>query len=38
MNKTLLEVGADSYEMNLMVEELEGKHFRLTHQLVLNQG
>ena len=38
MNATLIEVGAASYEMNLMVEELEGKHFRLTHQLVLNEG
>jgi hypothetical protein len=38
MNETLNEVGAASYEMNLMVEELEGKHFRLTHQLVLNEG
>lgn len=38
MNETLNEIGAASYEMNLMVEELEGKHFRLTHQLVLNEG
>ncbi|MCR5421444.1 MAG: hypothetical protein K6E98_10570 [Lachnospiraceae bacterium] len=36
MNSALNEIGATSYEMNLLVEELEGKHYRLTHQIVLN--
>ncbi len=38
MNDTLNEVGAASYEMNLLVEELTEKRFRLTHQIVLNEG
>ena len=36
MNAALSETGAGSYDMNLLVEELEGKHYRLTHQVVLN--
>ena len=38
MNETLSEIGAGSYEMNLLVEELTDKHFRLTHQIVLREG
>ncbi len=38
MNETLNEVGAASYEMNLLVEELTEKRFRLTHQIELNEG
>ncbi len=33
MNEVLNEIGALSYDMNLVVEELEGKHFRLTHEV-----
>lgn len=36
MNATLAETGAASYDMNLVVEELTDKHYRLTHQVVLN--
>ena len=36
MNQTLNEIGGGSYEMNLLVEELVGKHYRLTHQIVIN--
>lgn len=35
MNAALNDVGAGSYDMNLLVEELVGKHYRLTHQVVL---
>ena len=35
MNDTLNEIGATNYEMNLLVEELEDGHYRLTHQVVL---
>lgn len=38
MNQTLNEIGAASYDMNLLVEELTGKKYRLTHQLVLSAG
>ena len=36
MNSALNEIGAGKYEMNLLVEELVGKHFRLTHQVILD--
>ena len=36
MNDTLNELGAIDYEMNLLVEELENKRFRLTHQIKMN--
>lgn len=36
MDEVLSEIGAGAYEMNLLVEELTGKHYRLTHQVVLN--
>ena len=36
MDEVLNETGAYSYDMNLLVEELEGKNYRLTHQLVIN--
>ncbi len=35
MNDTLNEIGAATYEMNLLVEELEGENFRLTHQMII---
>ncbi|MCR5356261.1 MAG: hypothetical protein K6E63_02540 [Lachnospiraceae bacterium] len=38
MDSTLNEIGASSYNMDLLVEELKDKHFRLTHQIVLNEG
>ncbi|MBR4719456.1 MAG: hypothetical protein IKP31_04345 [Lachnospiraceae bacterium] len=38
MNSTLNEIGASAYDMNLLVEELTGKHYRLTHQLVISAG
>ncbi|MCR5508022.1 MAG: hypothetical protein K6F34_04970 [Lachnospiraceae bacterium] len=37
MDSVLNETGAYSYDMNLVVEELEGKHYKLTHQVVLNE-
>lgn len=36
MNSALADIGAASYEMNLVVEELTDKHYRLTHQVVIN--
>ncbi len=36
MNSTLNEIGAASYDVKLLVEELQDKHFRLTHQVVLS--
>ena len=36
MEETLNEIGAYSYNMNLLVEELEGKNYRLTHQMTVN--
>ena len=36
MDEVLKEIGAYSYDMNLVVEELEGKNFRLTHQVILD--
>ena len=36
MKQTVNEIGGGSYEMNLLVEELVGKHYRLTHQIVIN--
>ena len=35
MDETLTEIGAYSYDMNLLVEELEGKNYRLTHQMTV---
>lgn len=36
MNAALADIGAGSYQMNLLVEELTDKHYRLTHQVVIN--
>lgn len=36
MDEALNEIGAYTYDMNLLVEELEGKNYRLTHQVTLN--
>ena len=36
MDEALTEIGAYSYDMNLLVEELEGKNYRLTHQISIN--
>lgn len=36
MDDALNEIGAYSYDMNLLVEELEGKNYRLTHQVTIN--
>ena len=36
MDEALKEIGGYSYNMNLLVEELEGKNFRLTHQVTIN--
>ena len=36
MDEALNEIGAYSYDMNLLVEELEGKNYRLTHQMTVN--
>lgn len=36
MDDALNEIGAYSYDMNLLVEELEGKYYRLTHQVTIN--
>ena len=38
MDEALNEIGAYSYDMNLLVEELEGKNYRLTHQMTVNWG
>ena len=38
MDRTLSDLGAGSYDMDLLVEELTDKHFRLTHQIVLREG
>ncbi len=36
MDDALNEIGAYTYDMNLLVEELEGKNYRLTHQMRVN--
>lgn len=36
MDDALNSIGAYSYDMNLLVEELEGKNYRLTHQVTIN--
>lgn len=36
MDEALNEIGAYTYDMNLLVEELEGKNYRLTHQMTVN--
>lgn len=36
MDQALADIGAASYHMNLLVEELTDKHYRLTHQVVIN--
>ena len=36
MDEALKEIGAQSYDMNLLVEELTDKRFRLTHKVVFN--
>ena len=38
MDEVLKEIGAFSYNMNLVVEELEGKNYRLTHQVTFSEG
>ena len=36
MDQALADIGAASYHMNLLVEELTDKHYRLTHQVTIN--